>query len=180
MNVFVIGATGYVGTAVSEALKAAGHSVLGTARSQAAAQNLQAMGVEPVSADITNPSSLRDAAARSDATIYSVYYTSADVFEKESAALQTLVDTLAGTNKPFIFTSGAWIYGNTGDRSADEQTPVDPPALIAHRPKLEQIVLDGSARGIRSIVNRSADVYGRGVGLPAMWVQSALRSPVLP
>lgn len=173
MNVFVIGATGYIGTAVSEALKAAGHSVLGTARSQSAAEKLRTMGVEPVSADITNPSSLRDAVVRSDATIYSVFYTNPDAFEKESAALQTLVDALAGASKAFIFTSGAWIYGNTGDRSADEQSPLNPPALIAHRPKLERIVLDGAARGIRAMVNRAADVYGRGGGLPMMWVQSA-------
>lgn len=174
MNVFVIGATGYVGSAVSEALKAAGHSVLGTARSQAGTQKLQGMGVEPVGADITNPSSLRDAAVRSHATIYSVFYANPDAHEKESAALQTLVDALAGTNKPFIFTSGAWIYGDTGDRSADEHSPLNPPALIAHRPKLEQIVLDGAARDVRAIVIRSADVYGRGSGmLPEMWVKSA-------
>lgn len=173
MNVFVIGASGYIGTADSEALKAAGHKVFGSARSEQAAQKLQAMGVQPVSADITDPSSLKDPAARADATIYSVYYTGANVFEVESAALRTLVDALAGTNKALMYTSGVWIYGNTGNRRADEHSPLDPPALIAHRPRLERIVLDGAARGVRAIVIRAADVYGRGAGLPAMWVQSA-------
>lgn len=173
MNIFVIGATGYIGAAVCEALKAAGHSVVGSARSEQAAQNLRAMGVEPVSADITDPSTLKDPAAHADATIYSVYYTGPNPFEVESTALRTLVDTLAATNKAFIYTSGAWIYGNTGDGSAGENATLDPPSLIAHRPQLERIVLDGAARGVRAIIIRAADVYGRGIGLPAMWVQSA-------
>ncbi|TAM76696.1 NAD-dependent epimerase/dehydratase family protein [bacterium] len=173
MNVFVIGATGYIGSAIAEALKAAGHQVLGSARSDEAKQRLRAAGVEPAAADITDPTSLIAPAERADAAIYVVQYNGPDGADVEGAALRSLVDALAGTNKPLLYTSGVWIYGSTGDRVADEQSPHDPTPLVAHRPQLERIVLDGVARGVHTVVIRPGDVYGRGRGIPAMWIQSA-------
>ena len=58
MHIFVTGASGYIGTAVGERLRAAGHEVSGLARSEASAARLTAAGVRPVPGDFSEPSSL--------------------------------------------------------------------------------------------------------------------------
>ena len=173
MNVLAIGATGYLGSALCAALKSSGHSVLGSARSDAAANALRKAGLEPAAADISKPESLDEPAQSCDGVVYAVQYDGPDGPQVEAAALQRLVDALAGTGKPLLFTSGVWVYGDTGERAVDEQAVLNPARLVAHRPQLERIVLDGAARGVRSMVVRPGDVYGHGGGLPAMWVKSA-------
>jgi nucleoside-diphosphate-sugar epimerase len=55
----------------------------------------------------------------------------------------------------------------------DETSPPNPAALVAWRQAVEDRVLQGAKRGIRSIVIRPAIVYGRGGGIPAGFVDSA-------
>ncbi|MGZ3542202.1 MAG: NAD-dependent epimerase/dehydratase family protein [Vulcanimicrobiaceae bacterium] len=173
MNVLVVGATGYIGSAVAEELKRAGHWVSGTARSTEAEERLRSANVTPIRADITDPRSLARAAEEADAVIYSVQYTGENGFAVELEALKTLVDALAAKNGTLIYTSGVWLYGSTGSRVADENAPHNPAQIVAQRPDLERIVMEGAARGLRTVVIRPGDVYGRGGGLPAMWMQSA-------
>jgi len=172
MQVLIIGASGYLGSAIASALQRRGHTVLGTARSDETARKLRETGIEPVSADITMPASLRTPAEQSDAVVYAVQYDGDDQLLVEGAALRAIVAALAGSAKPFAYTSGVWIYGNTGDRVADEDSPLNPTPAAAHRPQLERTVLNGANDGARAFVIRPGDVYGAGGGLPAMWVQS--------
>ena len=176
MRILVIGASGYVGTAVARTLREVGHEVTGSARNEDTVRKLRDAGVEPVSGDVTAPESLAAAARDADGVIYAVQYYGDDGATVEGNALRALVDALAGSNKPFAYTSGVWIYGNTGERIAAEDAPLDPTPLVAHRPQLERTVLDGVARGVRSFVIRPGDVYGAGGGIPAMWMQSARES----
>jgi len=104
-----------------------------------------------------------------------VQYNGPDVAAVERAALAALVDALAGTGKPLLYTSGYWIYGHTS-KPADEDAPLNPTPMIAHRPQLERTVLDGTRRNVRAVVLRAGVVYGDGAGIPAMWVQSARES----
>lgn len=173
MQVFLTGATGYIGSAVAEALTKAGHSVVGLARSDAQARVLAAKGLGAHRGDLRDPASLAEGARHADAVIHTALAASADTGKVDRAAVEAMVGALAQTNRPFIYTSGCWVVGNTGDKIADEDTPLAPTPLVAWRPPNEQLVLEASHRGVRGIVLRPAMVYGRGGGLVASFVQSA-------
>jgi nucleoside-diphosphate-sugar epimerase len=71
---------------------------------------------------------------------------------------------LAGSGKPFVYTSGTPIYGDTGLTVVDEDAPVNPPPFFAWRPPVEQQVLAAAVQDVRSMILRPATVYGRGGG----------------
>jgi nucleoside-diphosphate-sugar epimerase len=170
MKVFLTGATGYIGSAVADRLHAAGHQVSGLARSDAAAEKLRAAGIEPERGDFQDPGSVGRAAAAADGAISlaTTYDPSVD-----APAIDAMLDALAGTNQPFIYTSGIWSHGNTGDKVVDESSPANPATLVAWRQAVEDRVLQAARRGIRTVVIRPAIVYGRGGGIPAGFVESA-------
>lgn len=87
--------------------------------------------------------------------------------------MEAIVGELGQLNRPFVYTSGCWVLGNTGGRIADEDTPLAPTPLVAWRPANEQIVLAAARRGVQGIVLRPAVVYGRGGGLLTSFIESA-------
>jgi nucleoside-diphosphate-sugar epimerase len=173
MNVLIIGATGYLGTAVDEALAARGHRVSGVARSDAAKAKLEARGTIAVSADASKPNTIQEAAGDHDAVVYVALVTDADPWTVDSNALKAVRKALAGSEKTFVYMSGAWVYGNTGDEPAAEDSVLSPPSLMVRRVEMERAMIDMTNVGIRAIVLRPGIVYGRGAGIPAMLVQSA-------
>nr|GFD46899.1 hypothetical protein [Tanacetum cinerariifolium] len=95
--------------------------------------------------------------------------------EVERQAVHALLSGLADNNKPFILTSGTAVLGDTGLRVFDEQTPlaartanVGSEALdvnlhaLRGRLAVEDAVLQ--AAGVRGIVLRPPNVYGRSDG----------------
>jgi nucleoside-diphosphate-sugar epimerase len=170
MRIFLTGASGYIGTAVAERLRAAGHQVTALARSDASAAKLESAGVQPVRGDFSDPKSVGSAAGSADGVISmaTTYDPSID-----GPAVDAILDALAGSNKPFVYTSGIWSHGDTGSKVVDETWPPNPAELVRWRQKVEDRVLEGAKRGIRSVVIRPAIVYGRGGGIPAGFVESA-------
>jgi nucleoside-diphosphate-sugar epimerase len=175
MKVLLTGATGYIGSVVAEALIAAGHSVVGLARSDAAAGKMSLKGVTPIHGNLTSPAPLAEASKAADGVIHAGTTNDGGL---DRAAVGAMLMALSGTGKPFIYTSGIWVLGNTGDVPADESAPLKPIPIVAWRPAVETMVLEAAKQNVRAIVIRPAIVYGRGGGIPAELVQSAKDSGV--
>jgi nucleoside-diphosphate-sugar epimerase len=170
MRVFLTGASGYIGSAVAERLHAAGHQITGLARSDASAARLRSASIEPLQGDFTDPSSVATGARSADGVI-----SMATTYDPavDGPAVDAIVEALAGSNKPFIYTSGIWSHGDTAGKVVDESSPPNPAALVAWRQGVEDRVLAAAKQKIRTVVIRPAIVYGRGAGILAGFVDSA-------
>jgi nucleoside-diphosphate-sugar epimerase len=165
VRVLLTGATGYIGRAVAEAVAAAGHVVVAAARSEAAETRLCDVGYETVRGDLRRPESLAEAAVACDGVLHLAATQDEDMAASEQATVRAFLAALAGSGKPFVYTSGVWVYGTapTG-QTLDEDSATDPVAIYAWRPALEVEVLAAAGSGVRSVVIRPAMVYGRGGG----------------
>lgn len=173
MKIFLTGATGYIGSAVAEAVQAAGHTVVGLARSVEAGQTLKTRSILPVMGDLTAPESLTSAVASCDGVIHAG---TTNDGQADANAVSVMLGSLRGSYKPFVYTSGIWVLGHTGDTPATEESPLNPPPIVAWRPALERRVLAAGQAGVRSLVLRPAIVYGWGQGLPGMFVKTAIET----
>ncbi|MGA9995062.1 MAG: SDR family oxidoreductase [Pyrinomonadaceae bacterium] len=173
MKVLLTGATGYIGSAVADALVERGHEVIGLARSEEAAQKLEAKGIGVWRGSLNDPASVAAAARDVDGVIHAASTGGPDAPQADRQTVEAITGALEGTNKPFVYTSGVWVMGNTGESIATEESQLDPTPLVAWRPAVEQLVLDAAQRGVRSIVLRPAMVYGRGGGSVADFINSA-------
>ncbi len=161
MKVFVTGATGYIGSAICDALRAAGHQALGLARSSGKAAALSSRGDEPLLGSLQDHESLRQGCRQADAVIHTAMSFTPDAGTVDRAAVDAMLDALQGSGKPFIYTSGIWVYGDTGDRMLGEVAPLNPPPLVAWRPAVEERVLEANEHGVRTMVFRPGMVFGR-------------------
>lgn len=166
MRILVTGATGYIGAAVVDALKRAGHQVLGLARSDEARSKLAAKGVQAVQGDLKDPAGLAAAVKDVDAVLWTATSNDKNV---DAPAVAAVADALQGTNKTFLYTSGVWVHGDT-QGVANEDAPLNSTPIVAWRPAVEQRVLN--TPGVRAIIIRPGVVYGQGTGIPAMLTSS--------
>jgi nucleoside-diphosphate-sugar epimerase len=165
MRIFMTGATGYIGSVVTEKLIAAGHRVVGLARSEEAAGRLRAAGTEAVRGSLDDGEAIARGAASADGAIHLAMDFSADPPKFDAIAVDAIVRGLGSGDKPFVYTSGVWVMGSTGGHVVDEEAPVNPVPLVAWRPAHEDQVR--KAAGVRGIVIRPAMVFGRGGGFVA-------------
>jgi nucleoside-diphosphate-sugar epimerase len=83
--------------------------------------------------------------------------TSADL---DSAVVDAAIEAFAGSGKPYIHISGAWVYGDNS--SITEESPVDAPAMVSWKEPIARRVLD--ATGMRGVVISPGVAYGDGGG----------------
>lgn len=163
MRVFVTGATGFIGTALVQELINNGHQVLGLARSEASAQKLAAAGAEVHLGDIENLDSLRSGAANADGVIHAGFIHDftrfAEVCQADKMAIETIGEILAGSDRPFIVTSGTAIVSPGLLALEDVKPPVNPAWPRASEQTADAV----SDLGIRAATIRLApSVHGEG------------------
>ncbi len=176
MKVFVTGATGYIGSAVAAALARAGHEVFGLVRSTDKAAQLAAREIRPVLGSMDDPASYRGTADNCQVQVHCAVEYSAKSFELDRLTLDTLLDLdRAGRPTFMVYTSGAWVYGSTGDEAVDETSPVHPLSFQNARAEHERQVLGANIGRVRTAIVRPGCVYGGRGGLTGLWFDSAMR-----
>src|SRR6202167_3215369 len=113
MRVFVTGASGWVGRGLGPELLAAGHTVTGLARSDAAADALRAAGGDVRPGSLDDLGRPRDARASSAGVVHLAFKHDiafsgdfAGATAADRAAIEAFGGALAGTGKPFVIASG--------------------------------------------------------------------------
>lgn len=159
MHVFVLGATGFIGTAVVRALIQRGHRLTGLTRSETSAVKLRSAGCQPLMGDIGRPTSWIDQLPPVDAVVHTACDVNTDMGAVDRRLLDALLARLAArSNKTrFVYTGGGWLFGPTRDGLATEETPFAPLPAFAWMVPHSQRVL--AAPGIEGIVIHPAMVY---------------------
>lgn len=178
MRVFVTGAAGYVGSAIVDAFVGADHEVTGLHHSESSEAKVRELGATPVRGEMLDPSTYEREAAEHDAYVHAAFdYENPVVADRESIEQMLRFTGGAGTRPPqiFVYTSGCWVLGNTGEEAVDEEegSTDEPAELVAWRPEHEELVLSADTDRVPTAVVRPGMVYGGGGGLVVRLFESA-------
>jgi nucleoside-diphosphate-sugar epimerase len=158
MRVFVTGATGFIGAPVVKELLAAGHKVLGMARSDEGKKSLAALGADVLTGSLEGLDSLRQGASASDAVIHLAFIHDWSKFaencEIDRRAIEALGSVLAGSDRPLIVTGGLGGLARPGHVAIEDDViqPDFPFPRVS-----EQTAL--SLKGVRASVMRLPQVH---------------------
>lgn len=164
MRIFVTGASGWVGSAVVDDLIAAGHAVLGLARSDSAAAAIAARGAAVLRGTLDDLALLQQAAADCDAVVHTGFLHDfsrfAESCELDKRAILALGEVLKGSTRPLLVTGGMATQAE-GRLATENDLPR--PASAAYPRSSETTAVELAARGVRAATVRlPPSVYGEG------------------
>ncbi len=164
-NVFITGASGYIGGSIAERLIAEGYRVSGLVRTDEKADLLKERGIIPVKGTLDNVDVLSQAAQAADAVIHTA---NAD----HPGSTFTLVAALERSGKLLITTSGSAIAADhangeyAGTTLLTEDDYFEPVPYLRPRVDMNRYVRQAAIeKGIRTVVICPAMIYGTGRGL---------------
>ncbi|MBT2187414.1 SDR family oxidoreductase [Sphingobium nicotianae] len=154
MNIFVTGATGFVGSAIVRELLSAGHAVTGLARSDASAAALEAAGAQVLRGSIADPDILQRGASAADGVIHTAFNHDFSKFldncAEDARAIEALGSALVGSDRPLLVTSGVALL--TDGRLATEADL--PPDASAFPRRSEAAAAALAAQGLQATAVR--------------------------
>jgi nucleoside-diphosphate-sugar epimerase len=160
MRVFVTGAAGFIGTETTKELIANGHQVTGLARSEENVRMLKQLGAKVHRGSLQDLESLKSGARDADGVIHLAFIHDFSKFAEngaiDKAAIEAMGDVLAGTNKPFIVTSGTGLIA-PGVLITEEMRRDSSPHVLRVS---EQAGLAYASRGVRAMTIRLPQVHG--------------------
>jgi nucleoside-diphosphate-sugar epimerase len=164
MRVFVTGASGFIGSATVRELISAGHTVLGLARSDAAAASVAAAGADVHRGSLEDLESLHRGAAAADGVIHTAFIHDfldfAAAGETDRRAIQALGAALTGSGRPLVVTSGI-AHLKLGRIGTEDDAP--DPGVVSHRTRSEETTLALASHAVRaSLVRFPPSVHGEG------------------
>ena len=165
MRVFVTGASGWIGSAAVDELLAAGHEVVGLARSDASAASIAAKGAQVRRGDLDDLDSIRAGAADADAVLHLAnkhdFDNPAVSIKAERDAVQAIGDALTGSGRPFLLASGVASPAQGKLLTENDKSPFHGPQ--SPRGGSENLALEYVDRGVHAVSVRFAPtVHGDG------------------
>jgi nucleoside-diphosphate-sugar epimerase len=161
VNIFVIGATGFVGSNVVRQLAASGYTVTGFARDAAGAAKVSASGGMPHIGEF-DLALLTELARAADTTVFAPQLPDQD---REYEVVSSLLGALEGTDKGFLFTSGTGVLGQRTDGAWSEDSFAEDDSFVAskyllRRRETEDLTRAAAGRGVRDQILTSIEKTG--------------------
>jgi len=174
VQVLVLGATGFIGSSVALALRRAGHVVHALLRdsSSSKAKDLERHEIATFKGDVKDGSTWKEVAAKMDVVIDcadtmlagGIFKTVLEVAKSRPKATPKLT---------FIYTSGAWVHGDSRKYVTDRSPlpgPVSPKIVTTWRPDLEQQMISATTREVlETLIIRPGVVFGGSSTIYQTW-----------
>jgi nucleoside-diphosphate-sugar epimerase len=169
MKVALTGATGFIGSHVRTELQEHGHEVTALVRDDAQAEIIAARGATPTVVDLYDRPAVVSLLSAADGAIHTASPGDETSANLDSAVVDAAIDAFAGSGKPYIEISGTWVYGDNA--SITDESPFNPPALVAWKEPIERRLL--GQRAMRGVVIVSSLAYGdAGGAIPGLLLSS--------
>ena len=179
MQVFLTGATGYIGSAVLDAMIKGGHRVTALARDPEKAERLLAKGATPIIGELGLPKTYVAAVKAADAVVHTALESSPRGIAKEKQALERCSARRPRPARPTASrassstppASGCWA-ARSRPRKKTRRSIRRRTSSGARRTKI--CVLSAFSASLRTVVVRPGIVYGGGRGIVSDLIKDAL------
>ncbi|HHJ14222.1 MAG TPA: NAD-dependent epimerase/dehydratase family protein [Gammaproteobacteria bacterium] len=175
MDVFITGATGFIGSAVAHQFRQQGHNVTALAHSPESARQLEQRGHQSVAGSLFEPAGWQSHAENADVIVHAAHVRpgrrlSAGWLRQSTlardTALQALIEAAerGGRCQALIYTSGIVAHGDHGENWTDEtEAPTRTSALGDYHLDGERQVREAAGeRSLPAMSLRPGMVYGNG------------------